>query len=356
MWQNRAPPAGEKTTYSHRTMKDNNNSDSIRRRSPRRFRHLRLKEEEAARFMQETFEEMGGLPATADKQEALCILRRIMREGIVAVRKADVTVPFGYALRESIASRANRRPVTLRDLRYYTNRILRCNPGLEKRPMRDMSVAECRDILHNSFSTSIQSYRKARAILHSIFAYALRREWVDKNPVDYIEPPHVRETPIHPLSLPEIERLEAAARTPEHRDMQLSLHLMLYCGVRPTEVQRIDPARDIDWAHRQVLIRPQTSKTGGGRIVPLRKAASVRRDCRQTIPADWGRRWKRLRRSAQFTNWQADVCRHTFASYHAQRFRNLTQLQMEMGHSGTELLRTRYVMARLGNEAREFWK
>lgn len=322
----------------------------------RRMRRLRLKEEEAARFMQEVFEEMGGLSCVSGRQEVLCTMRRVMREGIVAVRKAEGTVPFERAMRESLAARANRRPVTRRDLRYYTNRLLRCNPGLGARPMRDIDVAECRTILHNSFSSSMQSYRKARAILHSIFAYALRREWVDKNPVDYIETPHVRESPIHPLSLSEIERLEAAARTPEHRDMQLSLHLMLYCGVRPTEVRRIDPARDIDWAHRQVLIRPQTSKTGGGRIIPLRKAACVRRECRYTIPADWGRRWQRLRRSAQFTNWQADICRHTFASYHAQRFRNLTQLQMEMGHSGTELLRTRYVMARLGNEAREFWK
>lgn len=338
-------------------MNNNTNPESPHRRSiHRRFRRLRLKEEDAARFLKEVFEEMGGVPVLEEHQEVLSALRRVMREGIVAVRKAEETAPFGRAVKESLAARANRRPVTVRDLRYYTNRMLRCNPGLEKRPLRDISVTECRDILRNSFRTSMQSYRKARAILHSIFAYAMRHEWVDRNPVDYIEPPHVRETPIHPLSLSEIERLKAAARTPEHRDMQLSLHLMLYCGVRPTEVQRIDPARDIDWAHRQVLIRPQTSKTGGGRIIPLRKASSVRRDCRQIIPADWGRRWQRLRQSAQFTSWQADVCRHTFASYHALRFRNLSQLQMEMGHSGTSLLRTRYVMARLGNDAKEFWK
>lgn len=335
-------------------MKDN--IDNMRHYSPRRLRRLNLNEEDAARLLREAFEEMGGLPRAGNMQELLTGLRRIVREGICAVRKADGTVPFSRALRESLAARAHRRPVTRRDLRYYTNRILRCNPGLAERPMRSVDVAECRAILRNAFSTSPHSYRKGRAILHSIFAYAMRREWVDKNPVDYIETPTVTERPILPLSLPEVERLEAAARTPEHRDMQLSLHLMLYCGVRPTEVRRLDPEHDIDWAHRQVLIRPQTSKTGGGRIIPLRKAACIRRDCRYTIPADWERRWRRLRRSAAFHNWQADVCRHTFASYHAQRFRNLSQLQLEMGHSNTGLLRTRYVMARLGNEARKFWK
>lgn len=331
----------------------NDNTNHHRSRSLRR---LHLHEEDAGRLLREMLEEMGGLPRRYDRTDALHALRRVMREGVVAVRKAESTVLFGRALRESLEARAGRRPVTRRDLRYYTNRFLRCNPGLAERPLRAIDVAECRSILHNSFSASMQSYRKARAILHSIFSYALRREWVDKNPVDYIETPRIIETPITPLSLPEIERLKAAARTPEHRAMQLSLHLMLYCGVRPTEVQRIDPERDIDWAHRQVLIRPQTSKTGGGRIVPLRKASSVRRDCRHTIPGNWARRWQRLRLSAEFANWQADVCRHTFASYHAQRFHNLKQLQLEMGHSDTSLLRTRYVMARLGNEARQFWK
>lgn len=333
---------------------DTASSAKPRRRSRRQL--PLISRTDAALLLQEILSEPGDIPRHLDRESLLPLLHRVMHAGVSAVKQADNTVPFLRAVRESIAARANRRPVTCRDLRYFTNRILRCNPGLAERPMRGISVADCRTILHNSFSTSMQSYRKARAILHSIFAYALRHEWVDKNPVDYIETPRVTESPIIPLSLPEIERLEAAARTPEHRDMQLSLHLMLYCGVRPTEVRRIDPVRDIDWAHRQVLIRPQTSKTGGGRIVPLRKAARIRRDCRQTIPANWGRRWRRLRRSAQFTHWQADVCRHTFASYHAARFRDLPALQLEMGHRDLSLLRTRYLSPVPPRVAAVFWE
>ena len=38
-----------------------------------------------------------------------------------------------------------------------------------------------------------------------------------------------------------------------------------------------------------------------------------------------------------------DVMRHTYASYHAKHFRNFTELQYEMGHSGLHLLKSRYL-------------
>ena len=133
--------------------------------------------------------------------------------------------------------------------------------------------------------------------------------------------------------------------------MQLSLHLMLYCGIRPTEVSRIDPERDIDWQNQRVVVRPTTSKTGGGRVVPLRKADAI---TVRTIPRRWVQRWHALRCKAGWNQshpWQPDICRHTFATYHAAHFRNLAALQLEMGHRDSALLRTRYVYAGNGTEA-----
>ena len=127
--------------------------------------------------------------------------------------------------------------------------------------------------------------------------------------------------------------------------MQLSLHLMLYCGIRPTEVSRVDSERDIDWENQRVVVRPSTSKTGGGRVVPLRKADTI---TVRTIPHCWKERWHALRHAAGWHRehvWQPDACRHTFATYHAAHFRNFAELQMEMGHRDSTLLRTRYVYA-----------
>ena len=125
---------------------------------------------------------------------------------------------------------------------------------------------------------------------------AIKHDWCDSNPVARVEVPEVVEKPIEPLTIEEVERLEEAAQLPEHEDMQLSLHLMLYCGIRPTEVSRIDPERDIDWQNQRVVVRPTTSKTGGGRVVPLRcgNIDALRHD----IPRRWVQRWRALRKAA----------------------------------------------------------
>lgn len=317
--------------------------------------HSPLGLEDAARLVLEMQEALGASGRIRNRAVLIERMRRLIREGQRALRENECSASFARAAALSLKARAGRRPLTLRDLRYYLRRMSGTD-GFGHRSLRCISTAECRAVLRCAFGSSQHSYRKARAIMHSVFAYGQRQGWCSRNPVTGVDAPEIPESPIEPLSIDAVRRLECAARKPDHRAMQLSLHLMLYCGVRPTEVQRIDPARDIDWKHRQVLIRPQTSKTGGGRIVPLRKAQRIRRDCRETIPRNWCNKWKALRREAGFNRWQADVCRHTFASYHAQRFRNLPQLQLEMGHRSCELLRTRYVMARLGNEATEFWK
>ena len=125
-------------------------------------------------------------------------------------------------------------------------------------------------------------------------------------------------------------------------------------GIRPTEVSRIDPERDIDWQNQRVVVRPTTSKTGGGRVVPLRcgNIDALRHD----IPRRWVHRWRALRKAAGWSKetarpWRQDVCRHTFATYHAAHFRNFPALQLEMGHRDSNLLRTRYVYAGNSTEA-----
>lgn len=271
-----------------------------------------------------------------------------MREGVQAVKNAEETVSFAEAVRQSLAARSGLRPTSRRNLRHYTNRMLRI-ADVAERPLRSMSVKECRALLAAAFGNSPSSYHKGRAILHSIFAYGIRQEWCDRNPVDAIEAPRVRETPIEALTMEEVKRLEQAAERPEHRDMALSLRLMLYCGVRPAEVTRIDPQRDI--VGNELIIRPQTSKTGGGRVIPLRKVKTFLRTHPQqkTIPRNWQNRWHALRRAARFTTWRADSCRHTFATYHVRRFRNLPALQAEMGHRDLSLLRSRYITAVAGD-------
>ena len=306
-----------------------------------------------ARLILEATEQLGSMTADMERLEMLQILRRVIAEGVRGVRAAESTVSFEEAVGKSVAARAHLRPASRKDLRHFTRRMLRIE-GAGSLPLRAMSGAECRRILGEAFGSSAHSYRKGRAILHSIFTYGRRMGWCDANPVDNIEVPRVQEQEIVPLTLQEVKKLEQAAELPEHRAMRTSLHLMLYCGLRPNEVARLRPD-DIQLHEKRVLIHPRTSKTGGGRVVPIRKAERLKGG-RIRIPRNWQNRWLALRRAAGFTRWVPDICRHTFASYHAAHFRNLPELQLEMGHSTPALLRSRYLNLPRTAHAAAFWR
>ena len=312
-----------------------------------------VSENDAARLTLEAIETLGELATGASRPELVTLLRRVIQAGVAAVKAAEHTVSLSVAAWASVEARKDLRPTTRRDLRHFVRRILRVE-GAADMPLRSMSTADCKRILSTAFGASPSSYRKGRVILSSVFSYGIRQEWADSNPVTRIVVPAVQENPIEPLTPEEVERLKATAGRPEFRDMRFSLSLMLYGGIRPTEVSRLQDG-DINWEEGLVIIRPRASKTGGGRAVPLRGVRGIRKRDRH-IPRNWKRKWQALRRAAGFRHWVPDVCRHTFATYHAAKFRNLPELQLEMGHRDTSLLRSRYMVPARRKDAELFWK
>ena len=312
-----------------------------------------VSENDAARLTLEAIETLGELATGTSHTELVTLLRRVIQAGVAAVKAAEHTVTLSVAAWASVEARKDLRPTTRRDLRHFVRRILRVE-GAADMPLRSMSTADCKRILAAAFGSSPSSYRKGRVILSSVFSYGIRQEWADSNPVTRIEVPSVQEKPIEPLTPKEVEKLQATASRPEFRDMRFSLSLMLYGGIRPTEVSRLQ-AGDINWEEGHVIIRPRASKTGGGRAVPLRGVRGIRKHER-FIPRNWKRRWQALRRAAGFRHWVPDVCRHTFATYHAAMFRNLPELQLEMGHRDTSLLRSRYMVPARRKDAASFWQ
>lgn len=317
------------------------------------LQHTSLSTTDAARLALEAMEGLGVRVHALPRGKLVVLLRRVIQAGTEAVLASEHTVSLEEAAWASVDARRDLRPASRRDLRHFVRRILRVE-GAAELPLRGMSTEQCRRILETAFAGSRSSFVKGRVILHSIFAYGMRREWCDANPVARIEVPTVRERVIAPLHPHEVSRLlEVCSSHQRFRTMRFSLYLMLYCGIRPAEVQRLS-ADDVCWEDAQVIVRPLVSKTGGGRVVPLRFVSLLEQnEC--TIPRNWQRRWQQLRRAAGFYDWVPDVCRHTFASYHAAFFRNLPSLQVEMGHRDCALLLSRYVSPALRREAASFW-
>lgn len=289
--------------------------------------------------------------------------RDIILLGCESYRHASRSESFAHGVAVSLQERAARRARTTYELRNVCSRMMRALPELGQMRLRDISADVCRQVLDATF-TSDQQFVKGRAVLHSVFACAMRHGWCSSNPVDAIPRPVLREAEVEPLPWPLLKRLLRTANSREHRCCMPALGLMLWAGVRPAELRRLS-WEDIDWQEKVICLRPRHSKTGGCRHISLlpvllawlQQAGKLRAASGSICPPNWVRRWRALRLAAGISAWQQDVLRHTFASYHLKHWHDLPRLQEEMGHRSARLLRTRYLSMRgiTAPHAKLFW-
>lgn len=271
---------------------------------------------------------------------------KIIEAGKRQVHIVEMSVSEGFAV--YLESKQHLRKDSFNDIRYLGKRLLRTKPELGKRNFSELSVAECEEWINSAFSTPSQ-HNKARAMLHGLFEFALRREWCDKNPIKRIERKKVVEKEIQPLKLSETKRLIKTAQN-ESPVYAVVAALLVYTGIRPREVRRLT-WRDIDTEEKTITVRSQCSKTGGVRQVEIPPvlnrvliAHSHELKEEKICPTDWQRRWRKIRDNSGFRGrWVQDVLRHTYASFHAKNYADLPRLQLNMGHRDLSLLRSRYV-------------
>ena len=239
----------------------------------------------------------------------------------------------------------------------------RC-PGLATRRVRVITPQDCAGYIEAAFDTPRQR-QKARLILSGVFSTARRRGWCSENPVAQVERPQVVEKPIAILEPEEITTLLRTAAEYEGGKCLPAVGMMLYAGIRPHEVARLR-WEQVNLRERSICILPRHSKTGGARLVTIHPPlAAILQQHRQApeqriCPAQWPLHWRQVRRQAGWQRrshpWTPDVLRHTFASYHLGHFRSYAELQLEMGHRDSSLLRTRYLCAVQVTKTGKFWQ
>ena len=313
---------------------------------------------------------VGVLEAALIAREALAANRgqikrtkRCLAAGVEELRKQEKTVSFEKAVEAALEARVHRRVRTVSDFRYFTRRFMKRCPGLAKRRVRSITPQECAGYIESAFETPRQQ-QKARLILSGVFSTAVRRGWCSGNPVAQVERVSVTETPVPILTPQEIVQLNTTAAAYAHGSCAAAVGMMLYAGIRPHEVERLTWAQ-VDLQERAIFIQPRHSKTGGARRVsihkPLLRILQERQQDNNAriCPANWLHHWRELRHKAGWNSpshpWPQDALRHTFASYHLSHFRSYAELQVEIGHRDSSLLRTRYVDQRGVHAPAQFW-
>ncbi len=299
----------------------------------------------------------------SDRASVINHCRHILQLGLDCHARACKTLPFGSVVDALILHKLHRRKRTIAEIKQYCERIMRCCPSWRTRELCHINAEDCEQVISQTFGTPSMQ-RKAHIILHGLFNFAMRRGWCTYNPITLLSAPRPQERRISALSLRDLSRLLRTALEPKHRPCAPALGFMLWGGVRPTEIERITWS-DVHIKDKLIAIAPQHAKSSAHRQATIYPALYtwLRRVCTYTlpqtpiIPRAWDRRWRELRRSAGFEDWQTDILRHTFASYHLKHFRDLATLQIDMGHTSLSILRTRYLALEgiTASAAKEFW-
>lgn len=274
------------------------------------------------------------------------------------MKRREKTVSFEKAVEAALEARRERRPRTQSDFRYVCRRFMKKCGGLAQRRVRSIRAEECAQYIEQAFDTPSQR-AKARLILSGVFGTALKRGWCSNNPVAKVDVPKVIEHRKEILSPAEIDSLLQAAQEYQGGRCLPAVGMMLYAGIRPHEVARLS-WEQVDLREHSISILPHHSKTGGARMVtiqqPLEELLRSYTATGRICPPQWLRHWRAVRKLAGFRVWVPDVLRHTFASYHLRCFRSYSELQYELGHRDSSLLRTRYVSMAGVQNARDFWR
>ncbi len=293
------------------------------------------------------------------------VLTRIFDMGVEVYEDSVCSEKFSVAIEKFLEQKKNLRPASYREYRAVLRRMLRESPEAADRNVRSLRAVDCLDMISKG-NPSAHTFDKARRLLHCFFAYALQQNWCKENPVSRLQVRSKKELTVDVLTLREVFRLLETVARPEHRDCAAAVGLMLWGGLRPTEVCRLSWG-DVDMEDMVVRGLPHISKTGGARLVCIQPIlqrwikrfypAGKELAEMQVAPPNWVRRWQRLRKAADLNPWRADALRHTFASYHLRHFSDIYQLQLEMGHSSASLLFSRYLNMRYISkaDAAAFW-
>ena len=276
-------------------------------------------------------------------------LSRIFDLGVEAFAEATYTEVMRVAIEKYLETKRHLRPSSYQECRNVLRCMVRKSPGIAAQTVRSLRARDCLEMITTAYHTP-HTFDKARRLLNCFFRYALQQNWCDENPVRRLQVKRLHERTISALMMDEIYRLLEQAASPKFRNCAAAVGVMLWAGIRPTEVSRLY-WRDVDLEERVVHILPRVSKTGGARLVhiqPILKRWLKRFRCGAQdddllVPANWARRWCALREASGLNPWHPDTLRHTFASYYLRYFRNIYHLQMEMGHSSAKLLFSRYL-------------
>ena len=207
-------------------------------------------------------------------------------------------------------------------------------------------------------SASGHQYNQALRHIKPIFNHAQKRGWITLNPTTFIPKKETRaETEV--LTIKEFKRAAELIQTDEYRDMAAGISILMFAGIRPTELMGNEDKPPLLWD--SVILNPQGVHTKPYIDIPEANAIGV--DGRQVqmepnlvkwlegVPKERRKgailseandyRYRRFREALGVAG-KKDIFRHSFGTYHFHHFESLEKTMSQMGHSNRRTFEKHY--------------
>lgn len=289
---------------------------------------------------------------------------------IAVKRHQDRTrsIPFRDVWTAHEDARSNKSAAYLRSLDMMRRKML---PLMGDTLVCDLNPEAVEEAITSAFPTA-HGFNFALRTLSPAFSTAFRKGWCKENPCQKIEKRDTGRKGIDFLTVNESRNVLAACRD-WTEDKQLpewmpkdatpglaAVALMLFAGIRPVEVTRLDWS-DVDLAAKSIFVSNQKAKTDRSRYIEMPDALvdwleTVPEPERQgkVIPSQWEKLWKLIRRKAGIAG-RKDVLRKTFCTYHLAGYGDVAATRAIMGHEVGDTLFSHYRGAVRKKDALQFW-
>jgi integrase len=224
----------------------------------------------------------------------------------------------------------------LHDIRQRLSRFIEVF-GL--RSVRTLKAGEIEEWLHG-LGLGPVSVNNYRAVVRAFLAYAVKRGYIDTNPVASIDKIRVGNDPPEIFTPVQLATVLAAAPV----DLLPALAIGAFAGLRASEVLRLDWSA-VDLRRGYIHVAARKSKSARRRLVKILPNLAAWLAPYANAKGKVLHRQKRAYHDAVAglvgtigLEWPQNGLRHSFASYHLAKFEDAAQLMLQLGHTTTRLI------------------
>lgn len=192
---------------------------------------------------------------------------------------------------------------------------------------------------------SVKTKNNYRTALLAFFNYCIRKEYIDRNPIERVA--LIKEQPKEPEIYTVAEIIDLLNISPKGSDIRAYIAIAAFAGLRHAELDRLTWNK-VDLIDKTITLDGAIVKTARRRIVPISDNLAVwlapyalkTNTSELVLKSNFQNRldaWKKK----NGIKWKANALRHSAASYYLALYNDEYKTAAQMGHS-VQILKTNY--------------